>query len=292
MATDPPDVDVVRAEARKRVDRGLTITRMAEHVGLSAAAIGGWLRGTYAGDVQRVTGAVARWLRTDEDLRSMRGAAYQHVDLAVTGELELWCRHAQANADIVVICGAAGAGKSWSLARYAEAAAAAWLVTMSPSLTTAAAVLSRVARALGTGAGQRTAARLEQAVIDRLRDIDAVLLVDEANHLSQPLIDVLRCVHDGAGCGLVLCGNTPLWARLASGDRAALAAQLVSRVGLHRCLKAAEPHRRDHARRAPARAAGGWRPEDGPRGGGGPRRPAGDPQARRPGADAGPGRRA
>ena len=51
--------------------------------------------------------------------------------------------------------------------------------------------------------------------------------------MTAALLDVIRCVHDQARCGLVLAGNEPLWARLASGERAA---QLVSRIGIRRRL--------------------------------------------------------
>ena len=105
---------------------------------------------------------------------------------------------------------------------------------MSPATSTPTAVLARTAEALDLTAARVTAARLERIVIDRLSGGQKLLVVDEAHHLSQALLDVVRCVYDAAACGLVLAGNEPLWSRLASGDRAA---QLVSRVGIARRLR-------------------------------------------------------
>ena len=228
----------VRAAVQRRIDQaGLTITHVAERIGMSSTTVSQYLKGTYPANSRRVAAALERWLKTDQELVDagfLRRRDRRHVELDITASLQTWCRHAQANGDLVVIYGMAGTGKTWSLQRYAEETTAAWHVAMSPSLTTAAAVLSRIARAIGTGGDHRTAARLEQAVIDRLSGIDAVLLVDESHHLPQALLDVLRCVHDAAECGLVLAGNEPLWSRLASGERAA---QLVSRVGLRRRLR-------------------------------------------------------
>ena len=220
-----------RAEVRALLDeRGWSLTEAARRIGMSDSTVSLWLRGEYSGDNQRVGHLVRRWLDTERDVSALRAAGLtRHADLAVTEQVERAARHAHANGDCVVVYGAAGAGKTWALHGYCEASAGAWLCTMSPALTTPAAVLTRIARALDVGAAETTAARLELSVIDRLGVGSTLLVVDEAHHLTQALLDVVRCVHDASGCGLCFCGNEPLWARLAGGDRAA---QLVSRVGL------------------------------------------------------------
>lgn len=166
----------------------------------------------------------------------MGTTAANHVDLAVTGEITDVIAHAQQNADLVAIFGAAGASKTWSARRYCHEHADAWLVTMSPAVTTPSAALARIARTLngGIAVAETTAARLEQAVIARLSVGGVLLIVDEAHHLNHMLLDVVRCVQDAAGCGVALVGNEPLWARLAGGDRAA---QLCSRVGIRLYLQ-------------------------------------------------------
>lgn len=224
-----PDRD--RVDARALLDQhGWSLADAAVRIGVSDSTFSLWLRGEYRGDNQRIGQLVRRWIDTERDVSALRAAGLdRHADLAVTDQVDRVCRHAQANGDCVVIYGAAGAGKTWAARRYCAASAGAWYVAMSPALTTPASVLTRIARALDVGAGLTTAARLEQAVIDRLSIGTTLLVVDEAHHLSQGLLDVVRCVHDAAGCGLAYAGNEPLWARLASGERAA---QLVSRVGL------------------------------------------------------------
>ena len=65
-------------------------------------------------------------------------------------------------------------------------------------------------------------------MVDRLRERNAVLICDETHHLSAAVIDQIRCVHDQAKCGLVLCGNDPLYSRLTS-SRARRSAHLAHR---------------------------------------------------------------
>ena len=217
-------------------DRGLTLAAAARSIGVSASALSSWMHRSYRGDNDRLDALVGRWLTTEAEVAARRTAGLdRHADLAATDDIDAVCHHAQANGDMALVYGAAGAGKTWTLRRFAGARAGAWLVTMSPAVTTPAAALGRIAAALDAGGGETTAARLERAVIEYLAGVrHAVLLVDEAHHLTAALLDVIRCVHDASGAGVVLSGNEPLWARLASGERAA---QLVSRIGLRRRLR-------------------------------------------------------
>lgn len=230
-ATEADAAEKVRAGLRAMIDgRGWSIADVARQIGRSDSALSTWLRGQYRGDNARITQLVQRWLDTEREVESLRAAGLErHADLAVTERVARVAQHAHANADLVVVYGAAGAGKTWALRRYVADHTGAWFVSASPAITTPSALLARVARALDVAGARTTAAQYERGIVDRLSIGPALLVVDEAHHLSQPLLDVLRCVHDAAACGLVLAGNEPLWGRLAGGDRAA---QLVSRVGI------------------------------------------------------------
>ena len=235
QATTDERNDAIRARMRGHLEtRGISLAEAARGIGMSAPAVSSWLGGKYRGDNGRVGSLVERWLDTERSLAEARtGGRARHAELGVTLTVQALAAHAQANADLVLVYGAAGSGKTHALRRFCVERAGAFYVAMSPAVTTAAAVLSRIAQVLDVGAGVTTAARLELAVVEQLTGRDAVLVVDEAHHLTAALLDEVRCVHDVAGCGVVLAGNDPLWSRLASGERAA---QLVSRVGARRRL--------------------------------------------------------
>lgn len=227
----PDRGDDARAGLRALMDeRGWSVAEVSRRAGLSATAISGWLREQYRGDNDRVRRRVQRLIETARDTAGLAAMGLdRHADLAVSEHIASVAAHAHANADLAVVFGAAGGGKTSALKRYCADHAGAWMVTMSPAVTTPAAVLGRIAEELDGSTSEGTAARLERAVVSRLSVGLTLLVVDEAHHLTQALLDVVRCVHDAAGCGLVLAGNEPLWGRLARGERAA---QLVSRVGL------------------------------------------------------------
>ena len=282
--------DALRERFRGLIEhRGMSINEAARGVGMSAPAVSSWLGGKYRGDNARLARLVGRWLDTEAETARMRIAAPgTHAELAVTTRVQGFAAHAQANRDCVLIYGAAGAGKTHALRRYCEEHAGAWYASMSPAVTTAAAALARIARVLEVGAGVTTGARLEDVVVGHLARRNAVLVVDEAHHLSPALLDELRCVHDAAECGLVLAGNDPLWSRLVATERARTA-----RLAHRRDVSPGASEHRRHARarrRAAAPCARGPEPQVGARGGG----PAGGAarrrEARRRGGDARPRR--
>ena len=222
--------EALRERFRAHIDHhGFTLNEAARGVGMSAPAVSSWLSGTYRGDNDRVALLAGRWLDTEADMSRARvWRNPRHAALGVTLEIQSLAAHAQANRDCVLVYGAAGAGKSYALRRFCAERAGATYVAMSPAVTTPAAVLSRIAGALDTGAGVTAAHRLEAVVVRRLHGRHALLAVDEAHHLSAALLDQVRCVVDAAECGLVLAGNDLLWARLAATERAG---QLISRIG-------------------------------------------------------------
>ena len=239
----PPDdweaaMTACRAEMKAA---GLSISDVAREIGagVSTTTASKWLRGVYEGDVPAVTGRVLAWLRTRREAarRSMSSAGLdRHVSLGVTEEIEAVLAHAQAAGDVVLIHGRSGAGKSWAVARYCAAHTPSFKVTMTGAVVTLAGLLARVAAAVGAGERHGSALAAETAIVGRLKGRGALLVVDEAHHLSARLLDELRCIRDLAGLGLALIGGDELWSALAGSARCD---QIVGRIGIRLPLSAA-----------------------------------------------------
>ena len=71
-----------------------------------------------------------------------------------------------------------------------------------------------------------SALEAESAIIDRLRDRSALLVVDEAHHLRDKLLDELRIIRDRSGCGLALVADKTIEIALAR------CAQVDGRIGI------------------------------------------------------------
>ena len=140
--------------------------------------------------------------------------------------------------DIGVIYGGAGVGKTTAARHYTAGTGETWLCTMSPDVSKAAGALEQACRAMGTQ-GALAAARSKQAILDKLADRNALLIVDEAQHLTVEALECFRAIYDASRIGLVLMGNAQVYARLTGGRRDAVFAQLFSRIGLRLALSRA-----------------------------------------------------
>ena len=207
---------------------GLSRNAASKRIGVSAATLGLWLRDDYDGNVPAVEAKVRKWLDTEREAAklSIRSAGLDvHRDLGVTGEVTALLAHAQAVGDVVLVHGQSGAGKSWAARHYCETHAVAWYLQMTCAVRSLSGLLELVSEAVGAGAWHPSALKAERAVIERLRDRGALLVVDEAHHLTARLLDELRCIRDVAGCGLALIGDNSLTATLTR------CPQIVGRIG-------------------------------------------------------------
>ena len=201
-------------------------------VGVSTSTLGRWLRDVYeGGDMHAVTVRVEAWLETRRQARRLDFAAAgldRHVDLGLSEEVEAVLAHAQAAGDITLVHGRSGAGKSWAAARYCATHSAAYRLQVTSAVVTVAGLLSRVAAAVGAGDRHPSALAAESAVVGRLEGRGALLVVDEAHHLSPRLLDELRGLRDAA-CGLALIGGDELWTGLCASSRCD---QIIGRIGI------------------------------------------------------------
>ena len=200
---------------------GDSLAQAAREAGLSASTLSRWLRAEYRGDNRAIGRSVEAWLRSREAAGERAGLGVDaHVDLSVTTDIEAVLDLAQATADVVVVHGRSGCGKTWAARHFAATRSGVTLVTASGAWVTLAGMLGRIAAAVGAGDRHASALAAEGRIIEKLAGRRALLAVDEAHHLSVRQIDELRCLRDIADCGLALIGSDVLWSSLCSSARA------------------------------------------------------------------------
>lgn len=174
------------------------------------------------------------------------------LDFVPDPELPAFCR-TPAAADILrviefaieleclgTVVGAPGVGKTTTLRAYADGNPGAVYCVMNPAKSSMAAMLSLVCEALRVPGAGRTDA-LHGLVCNTLRWGRAeVLLIDEAQHVNDRNLDVLRCIHDETGVPMVFAGNQTLRSRF-NNSREASFAQFTSRIGPRAELEMATP---------------------------------------------------
>lgn len=210
-------------------DEGKRISqsKAAQALGYSSGVVSAYKSRTYQGNVKAFEDAAAAWLK-----REARRIAKIDVPVAETAALDSVRKAAamaQDEADIAVIVGDSGTGKTTALRAYAAESHSAVLIEVDSSFTKNV-LIEEIARAVGVETkGSLTA--IIGRVVDALRGRDTVIIIDEADYLSDGSLELVRrVINDKAQTGVVLAGLPRLKYKLENlrNDHQ----QLTSRVGV------------------------------------------------------------
>lgn len=231
----------LRAEARAYIERqGWTKKRFAEECDVPEGTFGPWLDGKYQGDNEKPAAKVYRFLTARKDQAQLAASipvapSFQETktSLRILAALE----HAQVFGDLAVIGMGPGLGKSASIAQYAATRPRVFVATMAPSTRGVPNALVEVLSAMGDDEAKGTPQALSRRVAKRATQ-GGLLVIDEAQHLSQQAVDEFRSIHDRTGVGLIFAGDESVF-QLFDGTRKSAFAQFHSRIGLR--LRQARP---------------------------------------------------
>ncbi len=228
--------DDIRELVKAEMDRsGMTQKQIAEEVGTSTTRLSQWLSGKYGGDVEGMNEEMRSWLRSKSKEATNANQLPQPpswIPTPTAKRVLASLAYAQMAADIAIVYGGAGVGKSCTAKHYRSNNPNVWIATMTPSTANVATCIDRIAQSVGIQDFIWGAAKKEAAVIGRIADTGGLLVIDEAQHLSTPALEVVRSLHDAAEIGLVLMGNEQVYSQMTGGgSRQAHFAQLFSRIG-------------------------------------------------------------
>jgi DNA transposition AAA+ family ATPase len=210
-------------EEGKRISQ----SKAAQAMGYSAAVVSAYKNHAYNGNVKVLEERIDAWLK-----REARRLSRMDVPTAETATMEQVRRAitiAQDEADIAVIIGEAGTGKTTALRQYAKESYSALLIDVDPSFSKVV-LMNEIAHALGVEDKGGMNAVIDR-VIEALKDRDAVLIIDEADYLSDSSLELVRrIINDKAHTGVVLVGLPTLEYKIRNlrNDHE----QLISRVGV------------------------------------------------------------
>lgn len=213
-----------RLMARKRY----TQSKIAVKTGLSAATISQYLKGTYTGNIDNVEAAINNFITREEDKEKNREVKATFVKTQLASKCMTLLRNTHLDADIGVIYGSAGLGKTMALRQYANSYKDVILIEADPGYTTKV-LLQELCDRLGVNK-RGNIHELSENCITALHDTGWVVLIDEAELLPYRALEAMRRIHDRSGAGVVLAGMPRLLLNL-KGRRGEYA-QLYSRVGM------------------------------------------------------------
>ena len=131
---------------------------------------------------------------------------------------------------MVLIVSTPGVGKTKAARRFAAKDPNVWLATMAPSTAGVATMAGEVALAVGLGELKGSPQQLSRQIKAKVGGRRGLIIVDEAQELTDKALNELRGWHDATEVGVALLGNEKVVGQL-DGKRSALA-QVSSRISV------------------------------------------------------------
>lgn len=231
------DNSTVEVEARawlnvQKEAEGLSWPQIGKLTDVAASTLSLFASGKYAGNNHAVAVKVLAYrdrLASQAEIAADAPMVPEWFDTPTSERLTSLLSWAQSG-EIVLIVTTPGIGKTRVAERFADNDPNVWLATMSPSTAGVATMAIEVAEAIGLGEITGSPQQLSRKIKGRVRGKKGLLIVDEAQELTDKALNELRGWHDRTKVGIVLMGNETVVGQL-DGRKSALA-QISSRFSI------------------------------------------------------------
>lgn len=231
----PADIEEMRAwMIGHKAQLGLGWEPLGKRVGIAGGTLGPWCQGKYGGDNQRVANDVYRYRQLLTSQAQIEVDAPSIPDFVMTPtarkllSLLSWAHRGK----IIAAATGPGTGKTIAIEHYRDSVTHCFVTTMAPSTAGVNNMQIEVLASLGEPEAKGTPQALSRRIRDKVKAMKALIVFDEAQHLSEKAVEEIRSWHDATGVGIALLGNKDVIGRLEGGNRKAAYAQLYSRVSM------------------------------------------------------------
>lgn len=243
------------AEIRRKVqealsaDKALTQAEISRQSEVSQSVLSSYLKDSYAGDSDIPAQKLTKWLAgrvRAAELRSRLPVPPTFQRLPTSERIMALLVMALETGRMVQITGSPGTSKTATARQFCAGENRAWLATMDPSTSGVPTMLLEVLEAMGVEDAKGTPQVLSKQVLKRACEAKALIIIDEAQHLSDKALEQLRAINDtarrrGALVGIALLGNEKVSAKIGGAGNRVEFAQVASRIAQRRNLPKPDP---------------------------------------------------
>lgn len=195
----------------------------ADRIGMSDGTFNQWFSGKYGGRYDTMNDKVAQFLalQAETDAAAVQmPTSPPFMNLHSSGEIMQTLQAAQVMPALVIITAAAGVGKTTTCETYQATRPHVFMATACPHTRTVHGMLVEIARCIGLD--RYNPARLVPTIGAQIkrRGAGSLLIVDEAQNLSDDAVNQLRHFVDQYGCGVAVVGNTETYGRFSTKEAA------------------------------------------------------------------------
>jgi len=200
--------------------QGWTKAEVARRIGMADGTFSQWFSGKYTGRLDSTNRQVSQWLDAIEETAGLTASiptSPPFLQTVAAKEVIETLHWAQITGDMVIITLEAGMGKTEACSQFLKTRPHVFMVTMSPQTKTVHGMLVDLATELDVMV--HNPAKLTRAIGKRLERSGGgtLLIVDEAQNLTDDAVNQLRHFVDINRCGVALVGNTEIYARFKGG---------------------------------------------------------------------------
>jgi len=217
-----------------RDQSGQSISNIARKMNSSTARVSQYINKIYPGNVEELEKDALSLLRREEDLEFVTGPQVFCKTKASTliWEVLQYCDQKQ---KMGAALAPSGTGKTETCKEYKRQNRATIFVTADVTTKTPSQILRRIIEQVG-GVGQKSStSEFLQALIERLKGTNRLIIIDDAHFLSWEAFELIRKIHDCARIGIVYTGQERLYEQMKGAEgRAYLFDQIYSRIAIKR----------------------------------------------------------
>ena len=207
-------------------------SQIAKELGISKTVISLFLSDTYIGNNLELAKKIEQYIKMGAARQAVAKAPEVCLEVNNTRIILEKAKIAHIYNDIVLIYGPAGCGKSTALKYYAGHNNGAFYVEADVTTNSPRCILKLILSAMDEDIKGSTA-DLMQRIVTKLSGTNRLLIIDEAQHLTEKSFDAVRAINDKAGIGIVYSGNPSILKRMYGRQEEELD-QLFSRV-VYKC---------------------------------------------------------
>lgn len=221
----------LRATIRELIDSKVaTGASLARETGQSTAVISQYLNDKYKGDNDAVAACLQTWFNAREAAQSTLPVIPDYVITPTSEKVTAALTYAQLTHTIALVYGNPGVGKTQAIKQYARTGNNVFYITASKSRCNELETMYELALAMGIADAPYQRGALSRLLRHRLRDTNALIIIDESDWLNYDAIEELRILQEECEIGLAFAGNHKVYDRLTGGSRSIDFARLFSRV--------------------------------------------------------------
>jgi len=192
---------------------GKTQAAVSKEIGISPGTLSQFLSGSYIGANEEIAEKILQYL--EREYERINNTAYPTYKPELRNAMlaDSCLGYIQLRGGIGTIVGAAGSGKTTALKHYEEENSGVIYVQMDATKNSPRSVLKLIAKAAGKEI-KGTASDLLDRLVEEFTGTSRLVIIDEAQHLTERSFDTVRALTDKAGIGIVYAGTPDIRNRM------------------------------------------------------------------------------